>query len=58
MRYEILLFLENVQNLMQISKMQKKIQKKFLVSEIIASEMDAVKCLYYEGNICHVKSMR
>ena len=38
--------------------MQKKIQKKFLVSEIIASEMDAVNCLYYEVNTCHDKSMR
>ena len=38
--------------------MQKKIQKHFLVSEIIASEMAAVSCLYYEGNTCHGKSMR
>ena len=38
--------------------MQKKIQKNFLVSEIIASEMAAVNCLYYEGNACHVKSTR
>ena len=38
--------------------MQKKIQKKFLVSEIIASEMAAVNCLYYEGNTCLGKSMR
>ena len=38
--------------------MQKKFQKKFLVSEIIASEMAAVNCLYYEGNACHNKSMR
>ena len=37
--------------------MQKKFQKKFLVSEIIASEMAAVNCLYYEGNGCHNKSM-
>ena len=37
--------------------MQKKIQKKFLVSEIIASEMAAVNCLYYEGCTCHGKSM-
>ena len=29
--------------------MQRKIQKMFLVSEIIASEMAAVNCLYYEG---------
>ena len=38
--------------------MQKKIEKKFLVSGIIASEMAAVNCLYYEGNTCHSKSMR
>ena len=38
--------------------MQKKIPKKFLVSEIIASEMPAVNCLYYEGNTYQSKSMR
>ena len=38
--------------------MQKKIEKEFLVSEIIASEMAAVNCLYYEGNTYHGKSMR
>ena len=38
--------------------MQKKIQKKFLVSDIIASEMAAVNCLYYKGYTCHGKSMR
>ena len=38
--------------------MQKKIEEKFLVSEILASEMAAVNCLYYEGNTCHDKSMR
>ena len=38
--------------------MQKKIQKKFLVSQIIASAMAAVNCFYYEGNACHNKSMR
>ena len=38
--------------------MQKKIQKNLLASEIIASEMAAVNCLYYEGNTCHGKSMR
>ena len=37
--------------------MEKKIEKKFLASEIIASEMAAVNCLYYEGNTCHGKSM-
>ena len=38
--------------------MQKKIEKNCAVSEIIASEMAAVNCLYYEGNTCHGKSMR
>ena len=38
--------------------MEKKIEKKFLVSQIIASEMAAVNCFYYEGNTCHGKSMR
>ena len=37
--------------------MQRKIQKIFLFSEIIASEMAAVNCLYYEGNTCHGQSM-
>ena len=37
--------------------MQRKIDKIFLVSEIIASEMAAVNCLYYEGNTCHGQSM-
>ena len=37
--------------------MQRKIQKIFLVSEIIASEMAAVNCLYYERNTCHGQSM-
>ena len=38
--------------------MQKRIEQKFLVSQIIASEMAAVNSLYYEGNTCHGKSMR
>ena len=37
--------------------MQKEIEEKFLVSEIIASEMAAVNCLYYERNTCQGKSM-
>ena len=37
--------------------MQRKIEKIFLVSRIIASEMAAVNCLYYEGNTCHGQSM-
>ena len=38
--------------------MQKTIQQKFLVSEVMASEMAALNCLYYEGNNCHGRSMR
>ena len=38
--------------------MQKKIEEKFLVFEIIASEIAVLNCLYYEGNTCHGKSMR
>ena len=37
--------------------MQKQVEKKFLVSEKIVSEMPAVNCLYYEGNTCHGQSM-
>ena len=45
--YQCFLFLENVQNLMSILKMQrKKIEIKFVVSERIASELAALNCLY------------
>ena len=37
--------------------MEKKIQKMFLASEIIASELAALNCFYYEGNTCHGQSM-
>ena len=37
--------------------MQEKIQKKFLISDIIACEMAAVNGLYYEGNTCHGQSI-
>ena len=37
--------------------MQSKIGKIILVSDIIASEMVPVNCLYYEGNTCHGQSM-
>ena len=37
--------------------MQKKIEIKILVSEIIASELAGLNCLYYEGNTCHGQSM-
>ena len=39
-------FFENVENLNYISNMQKKIQKKFFVFEIISSELVALNCLY------------
>ena len=38
--------------------MKRKIEKIFLVSEIIASEVAALNCLYYEGNTCHGRSLR
>ena len=38
--------------------MQKKIGEKFLVFEIIASEIAVLNCLSYEGNTCPGKSMR
>ena len=37
--------------------MQRKIEKIFFVSGMMASEMAAVNCLYYEGNTCHGQSM-
>ena len=37
--------------------MLRKIEKIILVTDIIASEMAAVNCLYYEGNTCHGQSM-
>ena len=39
-------FFENVQNLIYISKLQKKIERNFLVSEIIGSELFVSNCLY------------
>ena len=44
--YEGHLFFENVQNLIYLSKMLKKIQKKFFLLEIIAPELAALNCLY------------
>ena len=37
--------------------MEEKNHKRFLVSEVIASEMAAANCLYYEGITCHGQSM-
>ena len=38
--------------------MQKKIEKNFLVCEIMASENAAVNGVYYKENNCHGQSMR
>ena len=42
---------------MCISKMDRKIQKKFFVSEIMVSELVALNYLYREGNTCHRQSL-
>ena len=39
-------FFENVRNLKQIRKIQKKIEKRSFVSEINASELFALNCVY------------
>ena len=38
--------------------MQKKIQKKFIVFEIKASELVALNCLYLADNACYGHSVR
>ena len=45
-RYEGHLFFENVLNLMQISKMEKEIQKKVFVFELFASELVPLNLFY------------
>ena len=49
--------MKNVQNLMYIPKMQREIEKKPFVSEIIVSELVALNCLYKEENTCHRQSV-
>ena len=44
--YEGHIFSENVQNLIYMSKMQKKIQKKFFLLDVIVSELAELNCLY------------
>ena len=39
-------FFENIQNLIFMSKVQKKIEKTFFFLEIIAYELAALNCLY------------
>ena len=46
MGYESHPFFENVQNLMQISEMEEKIQEMSFLSEIIVSEFVALIYLY------------
>ena len=41
---------------MYISKMQKKFEKMFLVSKIIAVELNAESSLCYDKNTCHLPS--
>ena len=55
--YEGHLFFENVQNSMEISKMQRKIRKKSFRSDIIVFELVALNFLYKEENTSHRQSM-
>ena len=55
--YEGHLFFENVQNLNYISGMQRKIEKKSLLSEIIVYELVTLNYLYSEENTCHRQSI-
>ena len=44
--YEGHLFFENAKNLIQVSEMRRKIEKKFFFSEIIVSELIPLNCVY------------
>ena len=54
--YEANLFFQNVQSLRYVSEMQKKIEKKFLVSEIIAFELVALNTQFYRERILVIGS--
>ena len=41
---------------MDVTKLQKKVEKKSFVFEIIVSEFVALNCPYKEGNTCHRQS--
>ena len=43
---KVMFFLKNVQNLMQISGMQRNVGKRSFVSEIVVSELAALNCVY------------
>ena len=51
--YDRHLLVENVENLMEISEMRRKIEKKKFFSEIIVSELVPLNCIYSEENTCH-----
>ena len=53
----LIFFFQNVQNLRYISKMQQKIEKKFFVSQIIASELVSLYCHYEEEDAFHRQPM-
>ena len=55
--YEGHLFFENVQNLIEISKRERKIEIKSFVSDIIVSELLALNFLYKEENTSQRQSM-
>ena len=42
---------------MQLSKMQKEVEKKYFVCEIIVSELVPLRCHYKEENTCHRQTM-
>ena len=44
--YDRHLLVENVENLMEISEMRRKIEKKKFFSEIIVSELVPLNCIY------------
>ena len=48
---------EKVQNLIYISKMERKIKKMYFVSETMGSDLVALNFLYQEEKICHRQSM-
>ena len=41
----VIFFFQNIQNLLYISNMEQKIQKKFFVSDIIAFELVSLNCV-------------
>ena len=57
MGYESHHFFENRQNLMLISKMHRKIEKKSFIFEIMVSELVALNFLNKEDNTSHLRSM-